>query len=82
VDARILDVARRLFLERGLAGTSVDEIARLARAGKPTIYARFPDKETLFTAVVSRTVFASIDRFESDAPTWSKRRRAPQEPGR
>ena len=69
VDARILDAARRLFLERGLAGTSVDEIARLARAGKPTIYARFPDKETLFTAVVSRAVLASIDRFESDAPT-------------
>jgi AcrR family transcriptional regulator len=69
VEARILDAARRLFLERGLAGTSVDEIARLARAGKPTIYARFPDKETLFTAVVSRAVLASIDRFESDAPT-------------
>src|SRR5580704_2226779 len=69
VEARILDAARRLFLERGLAGTSVDEIARLARAGKPTIYARFPSKETLFTAVVLRTILASIERFESDAPT-------------
>jgi AcrR family transcriptional regulator len=69
VEARILDAARRLFLERGLAGTSVDEIARLARAGKPTIYARFPSKETLFTAVVLRTILASIEQFESDAPT-------------
>jgi len=69
VDARILDAARRLFLERGLAGTSVDEIAYLARAGKPTIYARFPNKEALFTAVVMRAVLASIERFESDAPT-------------
>jgi len=69
VDARILDAARRLFLERGLAGTSVDEIASLARAGKPTIYARFPNKEALFTAVVMRAVHASIERFESDAPT-------------
>jgi AcrR family transcriptional regulator len=67
VDARILDAARRLFLERGLEGTSVDEIASLARAGKPTIYARFPSKETLFTAVVMRAVHASIERFESDA---------------
>jgi hypothetical protein len=33
VEARILDAARRLFLERGLAGASVDEIASLARAG-------------------------------------------------
>jgi AcrR family transcriptional regulator len=67
VDARILDAARRLFLERGLEGTSVDEIASLA--GKPTIYARFPSKETLFTAVVLRTILASIEHFESDAPT-------------
>ncbi len=69
VDARILDAAQRLFLERGLAGTSVDEIASLARAGKPSIYCRFPSKETLFTAVVMRGLLASIERFESDAPT-------------
>jgi AcrR family transcriptional regulator len=67
VDARILDAARRLFLERGLDGTSMDEIACLARAGKRTIYARFPSKETLFTAVVLRAL--PIERFESDAPT-------------
>src|ERR1700719_5174610 len=67
VEARILDAARRLFLERGLAGTSVDEIASLARAGKPTIYARFPSKETLFAAVVMRAL--PIEQFESDAPT-------------
>ena len=69
VDARILDAAQRLFLERGLGSTSVDEIASLARAGKPSIYCRFPSKETLFTAVVMRGLIASIERFESDAPT-------------
>jgi AcrR family transcriptional regulator len=69
VDARILNAARRVFLERGLGGASVDEIASLARAGKPSIYCRFPSKETLFTAVVMRGLLASIERFESDAPT-------------
>ena len=69
VDARILDAAQRLFLERGLGSTSVDEIASLARAGKPSIYCRFPSKETLFTAVVTRGLIASIERFGSDAPT-------------
>ncbi len=68
VDGRILDAARRLFLERGLAGASIDEIAGLARAGKPTIYARFPSKEALFTAVVMRNVAAAIERFEGNAP--------------
>jgi AcrR family transcriptional regulator len=69
VDARILDTARRVFLERGLAGASMDEIAGLARAGKPTIYARFPNKEALFTAVVMQNVAANLARFEDHTPT-------------
>jgi AcrR family transcriptional regulator len=69
VDARILDAARRVFLERGLAGASIDEIAELACAGKPTIYARFPGKEALFTAVVMRQVATNIARFENYVPT-------------
>jgi AcrR family transcriptional regulator len=69
VDTRILDAAQRVFLERGLAGASVDEIASVARAGKPTIYARFPNKEALYTAVVMRTVDANIARIEDHAPS-------------
>jgi AcrR family transcriptional regulator len=69
VDARILEAARRVFLERGLAGASIDEIAGLARAGKPSIYARFPGKEALFGAVVLNNCAAAIERFESSAPS-------------
>ena len=69
VDVRILDAAREVFLERGLAGASMDEIAGFARAGKPTIYARFPSKEALFTAVVMRNVADKIARFETYEPT-------------
>src|SRR5215510_14702762 len=69
VDARILDAARRVFLERGLAGASIDEIAELACAGKPTIYARWPGKEAIFTAVVMRNVATNIARFENYVPT-------------
>jgi AcrR family transcriptional regulator len=68
VDERILDAARRAFLERGLAGASIDEIAGLARAGKPTIYARFSSKEALFAAVVMRNVAAAVERFENNVP--------------
>jgi AcrR family transcriptional regulator len=68
VDERILDAARRVFLEHGLSGASIDEIASLARAGKPTIYARFPNKVALFTAVVMRNVAAVVGRFEGHAP--------------
>jgi AcrR family transcriptional regulator len=56
VEDRILDAAGKVFLERGFGGASVDEIADVAHAGKPTIYARFPGKEALFAACVARKV--------------------------
>lgn len=68
VESRILDAARRVFLERGLAGASMDEIAGRACAGKPTIYARFPSKEALFTAVVMQSVAANMARYEAYTP--------------
>jgi AcrR family transcriptional regulator len=54
VDERILDAAGKVFIERGFTGASVDEIAEAARAGKLTIYTRFPSKEALFNAVIER----------------------------
>jgi AcrR family transcriptional regulator len=69
VEERILDAAAKVFLERGFQGASVDEIADVARAGKPTIYARFPGKEALFTAVMTRKVHEVTSSFESVAPT-------------
>jgi AcrR family transcriptional regulator len=69
VEERILDAARNVFLERGFEGASIEEIARAARSGKPTIYARFPGKEALFTAVVMQSVAANIAHFEAYTPT-------------
>ena len=69
VEERILDAARKVFLERGFAGASIEEIAKAARSGKPTIYARFPGKEALFTAVVTQRVAANVARVEAYAPT-------------
>ena len=65
VEERILDAAGRVFLEHGFQGASVDEIAEVASAGKPTIYARFPSKQALFSAVIDRLVRrnTSLDAF-------------------
>lgn len=60
VEERILDAAGKVFLERGFEGASVEEIAEVARAGKPTIYARYGSKEALFSAVVARKVRANM----------------------
>ena len=40
VKARILDAAQRVFLKRGYQSASLDEIAKVAPASKPTIYAK------------------------------------------
>jgi AcrR family transcriptional regulator len=56
VDDRILDAASKVFAERGFSAASVDEIAEVARDGKPTIYARFTGKEALLTAVIERVL--------------------------
>jgi AcrR family transcriptional regulator len=69
VDERILDAALKIFLRRGFEGASMDEIAVAARAGKPTIYARFGDKRALFTAVVTRDVLSRIVQFNTEVPT-------------
>lgn len=69
VEARILDAARKIFVERGFEGASMDELAEAARAGKPTIYARFGDKRALFTAVVTRDVVSRITQFKGEVPT-------------
>lgn len=52
VEARLLAAARRLFLERGYDGTSCDQVAIDAGAGKASIYARYANKGALFRAVI------------------------------
>ena len=69
VEERILDAAATVFLEHGFEGASVDEIAQEACAGKPTIYARFPGKEALFTAVILRLAQQNASALEGVAAT-------------
>ena len=57
VEERILRAARKVFLERGFEGASIEEIAEAAR------------KEALFTAVVMQSVAANTARVETLTPT-------------
>ena len=49
----ILATASRLFIENGYAGTSIEQIAAEAGAGKQTIYRRYESKEDLFKAAIT-----------------------------
>ena len=53
---QLLDIGRRLFAERGIDGTSIEEIAAQADVSKPVVYEHFGGKEGLYAVVVDREV--------------------------
>lgn len=55
-DQRLIEVATRLFLDRGFDATSLDAVAEAARVSKLTVYSRYGDKRGLFTAVLRREI--------------------------
>lgn len=48
---RILEVAKKLFYEKGIDNTSVDEIARTAQMSKSTMYVYFKSKEEIANCI-------------------------------
>jgi AcrR family transcriptional regulator len=48
----ILRQARQLFMRRGFADVSVDEVAKAVGVTKPTLYYHFGDKAGMYTAVL------------------------------
>ena len=59
-EAAILAAARALLADRGYSGFSIDEVARRAGAGKPTIYRWWPTKADLFVDVFAAEKAAAI----------------------
>ncbi|AMJ60277.1 TetR/AcrR family transcriptional regulator [Bosea sp. PAMC 26642] len=59
----ILDVAREEFVENGLSGARVDDIAARMSTSKRMIYYYFGDKEGLYRAVLEEA-YARIRTFE------------------
>ena len=61
----LLDTAVELFARNGYAGTTIDQIAKVAHVGKPTIYAHYGNKAELLKASVDyvlRHRLVPIDR--------------------
>jgi TetR/AcrR family transcriptional repressor of mexJK operon len=52
----ILDAAYDLFLDRGIAATTMDLVAERAGVSKMTVYANFQDKPALLAAVFDRRI--------------------------
>lgn len=59
---RLREAAVEMFLEHGYDGTTMEAVARAAGISKRTLYLRYPDKHTLFAAVIPW----ALSRFEFD----------------
>ncbi|MBL0232245.1 MAG: TetR/AcrR family transcriptional regulator [Chitinophagaceae bacterium] len=69
-EERILDAAKKVFLEKGMAGARMQDIANEAGINKALLHYYYRDKEKLFELVFmseSQKFFPKINRiFESD----------------
>lgn len=76
----LLDAAERLFLERGYANVSMQQIAEAVGFTKGATYYHFQGKEELFLAVSKRLAANLHDRllapFEEDVPFEEQLRRS------
>jgi len=52
VDQAILRAALELFIEHGVAGASIEKIAKRAGVGKTSIYRRWPSREALLAQAI------------------------------
>jgi AcrR family transcriptional regulator len=66
-DAALLDAARECVAERGVARTTVADVARRAGASRMTVYRTFPDAATLWSSLLTREVRMIVGEAESAA---------------
>ncbi|ARN18553.1 TetR family transcriptional regulator [Piscinibacter gummiphilus] len=60
---RIIDAAERVFLERGVSRTSLNEIAAAAGVTRGAIYWHFQDKSDVFNAMMMRVTLPLEEAF-------------------
>jgi len=61
----ILDTARKMFARYGLRKTSLDEVARMARVAKATIYNYFGSKDRVYLEVLRREMDEVVEKISS-----------------
>lgn len=59
-----LQAARTIFLEKGYAGTSIDEVVQRTGGSKASVYKYFGNKESLFAAMFTERCQAFLAQLE------------------
>lgn len=62
----LLDAALDLFVEKGFAGTRMEEVAERAGVSKGTVFLYFPSKEDLFKAVVRHNISGQFPQWNAE----------------
>ena len=68
---QIVEAAKEIFGEHGLAASRLDDIAKRAGLSKGTIYLYFPNKEELFREMVRQMVVSQIEQGEHEFSTMT-----------
>lgn len=66
---RIVDAAERVFLRRGLMGSSVEEISAEAGFSRGAFYSNFSSKEELFVELLHARVYDRYRELAAEAPS-------------
>ncbi|MFP3989490.1 helix-turn-helix domain-containing protein [Streptomyces sp. E11-3] len=69
---RMLDAAARLFVERGWAGTTVEDIARAAEVGVQTVYFTFGNKRALLKELLDTVIAGDSDPVATLDRPWAR----------
>lgn len=72
IDIAVLAAVRKLLVERGYAGTSIEGVAAEAGVGRPAIYRRWPSKVHL----VHAAIYTRLDKPAAPAETVEEQTRA------
>ncbi|WP_329248536.1 TetR/AcrR family transcriptional regulator [Actinoallomurus sp. NBC_01490] len=70
-DAAILRAALEVFVERGVEGTSIEQVAKRAGVGKLTVYRRWTTKEDLIAQAIEQSVSAEFVPSPADVQALS-----------
>ena len=63
-EAEFLDIARRIVIEQGFAGFSMDRLADATEYSKGTLYLHFSSKEDLVSALAAQSMVRRVELFD------------------
>jgi len=62
---QILNVSAKVFAEKGLASTKIEDLVEAAGVSRGLLYRYFTDKEDIFIALLERAIIGALQRAKN-----------------